>query len=118
MQECFVGDRPVADAHDEQQRCRGVSQTAAPAGHCTSRRSSPRARPVLTAAPRAKARAAADGPLFAQTRSRDWQQAPAVTPAIAVDRLRAAVRAARLALSLCHARATGGWLLLRPGAIV
>ena len=69
-------------AWDEQKRRRGASQTAAPAGHCTSRCSSPRARRVLTGALRGEATAASGGALFAQTRSRGCQQARAVTPAL------------------------------------
>ena len=66
----------------EQQRRRGASQTAAPAGHCRSRCGSRRARRVLTVALRGEAKAAPDGVLLAQTRSRGCQQAPAVTPAL------------------------------------
>jgi len=97
-------NRPLSDTRnrDEQQRRRGASQTAALAGHCTSRCSSPRARRVLTAALRGGATAASDGALFAQTRSRGCQQAPAVTPALRWTGSEQQSEPPRLALSLCH----------------
>ena len=87
-------------ASHEQQRC--ASQTAAQPGRCTSRRTSPRARRVLTAALRGEATAfPLTAPCLLSSQPRRSASAGA-DPALRVDRRRSAVTAARVALSLRH----------------